>query len=68
MSQEEQINDPVIHSIKKSSYYKYDEKIALVIVCRKYDQLRKLHGMEFYQDLDQVLVDKENAVSYLKML
>ena len=24
--------------------------------------------MEFYQDIDQVLVDKENAVNYLKML
>ena len=36
------MKDPIIHSMRKSSYYADDEKFAVIIVCRRYDKLRKM--------------------------
>lgn len=31
------IKDPIIHSIRKSNYFSADEKIAVVVICKRYD-------------------------------
>ena len=59
------VKDPVIHSIRKSKYYQEDEKVAVVIICQKYDQLRTVEGKSNYSDLDEVLNDREVVLEQL---
>ena len=48
------IKDPIIHSIRKSNYFDADEKVAVVVICKKYDKLRKVEGRSNYQDIEEV--------------
>ena len=57
------IRDPIIHSIRQSQYFNYDEKLAVVIICRKYEKLRTKAGKENLADLEFVLKDKEVVIS-----
>ena len=59
----------MIHSIRKSRYYLEDEKVAVVVTCQKYDKLREGHTVDVkYQDLDEVLVDRETVLEKLARL
>ena len=60
------IKDPIIHSIRRSQYFSHDEKLAVVIICRKYDKLRTLPDKMNFADLDNVLEDKEVVLNHLK--
>ena len=65
------IQDPIIHSIRKSQYYAHDEKIAIVVVCSKYDKTRSREGCgggQGYQDLSEVLADRDTVLSQLAKL
>ena len=42
------IKDPIIHSIRKSNYYCEDEKLAVIVVCSKYEKVRTKEGCAGY--------------------
>ena len=62
------IKDPIIHSIRKSNYYIEDEKIAIVVICNKYDQLRTRENCSKYLDLEEVIVDRDVVLERLTRL
>ena len=48
--------------------FRVDRKVALLFGCSKYDELRKIAGMERFSDLPEVLDDIANVTDGLKRL
>ena len=62
------IKDPIIHSIRESNYFAADEKLAVIVICRKYDKLRTVEGRGQYQDLEEVVADRDLVLDRLGRL
>ena len=62
------VQDPIIHSIRKSKYFQEDEKIAVIVICSDYEQTREREGCSGYQDLDEAINDRETVLSNLAKL
>ena len=45
-----------------------DEKIAVVVICSNYDQVREREGCAGYQDLEEAVNDKETVLESLAKL
>ena len=64
------MQDPIIHSLRKSNYYSHEEKLAVVVVCSRYDKTRMREGncCLGYQDLEEVLADRDTVLEQLTKL
>ena len=62
------IKDPIIHSIRQSNYFAADEKLAVVVICKKYDQLRTVAGRSAFEDLEEVEADRDLVLDRLARL